>query len=490
MKGVLLQGFHWFQEPGTHWTWLKDQAITLANKGFTAIWIPPLSKGWGGTQENGNQKTVGYDAYDFWDPGFYQAHGEIPATKYGTYQELKEMIDAFHLTDPKIDIYADLVFNHKMGAKFEEWIRVQEVDLNDKNKPLSDWYSKKIYTNYKFPQRIAAQKAGEGITDNYYEWYWDHFDAFVDGGKVFRIKAKNFETPPFLHHGDEPYLMGLDLDTSHPSVIEELLRVGNWLVNDLKIDGFRIDAIKHIRQSFFPMYLTTLRHDSQKEIFTVGEYWEDHNRGKLEDFIYKTNFQLSLFDFPLRENFWQAANRGAYYPLPEIFNNSLMQSIPSKAVTFVDNHDLQPRRMGKEFRMTEHDWFKPLAYALILLRPEGYPCVFFGDYFECDFFGLGNQSRHQFMIDKILMARKLCLGNIIDDKLDHPNCIGWTSRDQRSMAVVMSNGSDGWKLLNTDSPNTSYQDITRHFDREITTNASGEAIFHCRGGKVSVWMEI
>ena len=26
------------------------------------------------------------------------------------------------------------------------------------------------------------------------------------------------------------------------------------------------------------------------------------------------------------------------------------------------------------------DWFKPMAYALILLRREGYPCVFYGDY--------------------------------------------------------------------------------------------------------------
>ena len=27
------------------------------------------------------------------------------------------------------------------------------------------------------------------------------------------------------------------------------------------------------------------------------------------------------------------------------------------------------------------DWFKPLAYALILLRKHGLPCVFYGDYY-------------------------------------------------------------------------------------------------------------
>ena len=30
-------------------------------------------------------------------------------------------------------------------------------------------------------------------------------------------------------------------------------------------------------------------------------------------------------------------------------------------------------------------WFKPLAYALILLRREGYPCVFYPDYYGAEY---------------------------------------------------------------------------------------------------------
>lgn len=486
----MLQGFHWFQEPGKHWKWLSKQVKKLTEKGFTAIWLPPLSKGWGGLRPDGNQQTAGYDAYDFWDPGFYQAHSQDAVTKYGSYEELKSLIRKCHQGTARLDVYADLIFNHKMGGRFEEWVRVQEVELHDKNKPLSDWYDKKLYTRYQFPGRFTRQNDGTGITDNYYKWYWDHFDAFISDGKVYRIKAKNFETPTFRHHGDEPYLMGFDLDTSHSDVVEELLRVGSWLIDDIKIDGFRIDAIKHIRQSFFGPYLQILRHKHQKEIFAVGEYWEDNDRWKLNDFIEKTGNNLSLFDFPLREKFWQAADRGSNFPLPEIFHNTLVELNPLKAVTFVDNHDLQPLRMGKEFRYVEHDWFKPLAYSLMLLRPEGYPCVFFGDYFECDLYGNGIQSRHGWIIDKFLYARKLCLGNIVDQKFDHPNCIGWTSRDKKSMAVVMSNGSEGWKQLYTGIPLTTFQDITGHYDRHINTNENGEAIFFCKGGKVSVWIEL
>ena len=48
------------------------------------------------------------------------------------------------------------------------------------------------------------------------------------------------------------------------------------------------------------------------------------------------------------------------------------------AVTFVDNHDSEP---GQALESFIEDWFKPLAYALILLRKEGLPCVFYGDYY-------------------------------------------------------------------------------------------------------------
>jgi len=200
---------------------------------------------------------------------------------------------------------------------------------------------------------------------------------------------------------------------------------------------------------------------------------------------------LALFDFRLRNNFWHAANLGKNYPLPDIFNNTLVMSNPVNAVTFVDNHDLQPyRNYAMDFRYNEHDWFKPLAYALILLRPFGYPCVFFGDYFPSDLYKWGVMDRHGWIIERFMEARKLAVGEIIDQKFDHPNCIGWLSKGKsKSMVVVMSNGSDGWKEFNTRMPNKTFYDITRHFDFPIVTDNWGNARFLSKGGKVSVWLE-
>ena len=62
--------------------------------------------------------------------------------------------------------------------------------------------------------------------------------------------------------------------------------------------------------------------------------------------------------------------------LPRYFDNTLLQARPTHAVTVVDNHDTQPLQALEAPVMS---WFKGIAYALILLRDEGYPCVFYPD---------------------------------------------------------------------------------------------------------------
>ena len=89
-----------------------------------------------------------------------------------------------------------------------------------------------------------------------------------------------------------------------------------------------------------------------------------------------------------------------------------MKENPLLAVTFVDNHDSQP---GQALASWVADWFKPLAYALILLRRDGYPCVFYGDYF-------GNEDpehalvSHRKLIDDFLAALIRERLKVLDEK--------------------------------------------------------------------------
>ena len=56
------------------------------------------------------------------------------------------------------------------------------------------------------------------------------------------------------------------------------------------------------------------------------------------------------------------------------------------------------------------------------------------------------------------------------------------------MAVLTSNGGDGWKWMETGQPNKAYTDITGHITAPVVTNNDGWGELICLGGKVSVWL--
>lgn len=44
--------------------------------------------------------------------------------------------------------------------------------------------------------------------------------------------------------------MGADVDLNNVDVVEELNNWGKWYLKFCDLDGFRLDAIKHMRESF------------------------------------------------------------------------------------------------------------------------------------------------------------------------------------------------------------------------------------------------
>jgi alpha-amylase len=80
--------------------------------------------------------------------------------------------------------------------------------------------------------------------------------------------------------------------------------------------------------------------------------------------------QVTLFDAALQLRFHQASKAGGDFDLRTIFDGTLVAARPDHAVTLVDNHDTQPLQA---LEAPVEPWFKPLAYALILLREGGRP---------------------------------------------------------------------------------------------------------------------
>ena len=111
-NGTMMQAFHWYiPADGSHWKTIEESAQELAKAGFTALWLPPAYKGIGGGYD------VGYGAYDLFDLGEFDQKGTV-RTKYGTRQDYVDAVTACRKHG--LQVYADVVFNHKMAADFEE----------------------------------------------------------------------------------------------------------------------------------------------------------------------------------------------------------------------------------------------------------------------------------------------------------------------------------------------------------------------------------
>jgi alpha-amylase len=487
INGVMMQYFEWYlPSDGTHWQRLEKDAQALADAGFTALWLPPASKGSGGAQD------VGYSAYDLFDLGEFDQKGSI-RTKYGTKAELMAAVSAAHVAG--LQVYADAVFNHKNGGDEAEVVEAVPVDANNRNRDVGGVNPIKVWTKFTFP--------GRGDTYSAKKWTWRDFDSvnhnmYKPGDNtIYRFKNTPFEVEVDQSLGNYDFLMACDLDSDEPAVIDELNAWGEWMVKTLGIDGFRLDAVKHMRAGFFREWITQVRSRTQKALFTVGEYWSEE-LAALHGFLTKTDGKISLFDAPLHYNFHRASKSGNAYDLRQILDNTLMQQAPYLAVTLVDNHDTQPLQA---LESVVEAWFKPLAYALILLRREGYPCVFYADYYGAHYFDKGRDGKtyeiwldsHRWIIDRLLAARRDYAYGLQYTYFDHPNRIGWTrlgdAEHPQAMAVVMSNGVAGSKWMEVGKPLQTFVDITQHVTQPVVTNAYGWGEFGCNGGSVSVWVE-
>jgi alpha-amylase len=225
----------------------------------------------------------------------------------------------------------------------------------------------------------------------------------------------------------------------------------------------------------------------------VAEYWSA-DLGALEWFLTAVGDRMMLFDVPLHFAFHRAGIEGNSFDLRTIFDGSLVAARHDMAVTFVDNHDSQPMQA---LESTVADWFKPLAYALILLRREGFPCVFHADYYGAAYTEQRwgeepvdvEMASHREFLDLCLALRRDLGDADQSDAFDHSNVIGWMRRGAgRTAVVLMSNGGDGAQRFATGLPHATFTDATGAIPDAITTDSDGSAEFRCQGRGVSVWV--
>lgn len=478
INGVMMQYFHWYLPcDGSLWNNLKDDADHLRSIGITATWLPPAYKGLNGIND------VGYGVYDLYDLGEFNQRDTI-RTKYGTKDEYLNAIKELHAND--IDVYADISYEHRMGADEMEYVEAIEVYPNNREDDASGTEIIGAWTKFTFP----------GRNKKYSEFVWNQscfngvdYDNLTKRTAIFRFKGKEWGIDVDLEYGNYDYLMGANVDFSMPWVMDELKHWGEWYVNFAQLDGFRIDAVKHFSSRVMESWISNLRNKTGKELFTVSEYWKD-DIDSLEAYLKNTDWQLSLFDVPLHFNFHEASCSNGEYDMSNLIKGTLMERNPRNAVTFVDNHDTQK---GQSLESYVYNWFKPIAYSVILLREEGYPCIFYADYY-----GDGQENSIPSMqktIDILLWVRKARSYGKQHDYFDHEQVIGWTREGDKTiensgLAVIATNGPGGYKdmYIGKQFAGKLFYDALGNRNHKVVINNDGIGCFTVNGGSVSVWI--
>lgn len=305
----------------------------LQNLGIEALWLMPINP------------SPSYHKYDVTD---YKAiHPD-----YGTMEDFKNLLAEAHKRGIRVVI--DLVINHTSDQ--HPWFL--EAKKGPDN-PYRDYY---VWADY---DSIADQIAKKEITldsDNVTQWHAPDGDKTQDHYYGFFV-------------GQMP-----DLNYDNPKVREEMFEIGRFWLQEIGVDGFRLDAAKHIYPDdraednhqwwvAFRKQMETYRPD----VLLVGEVWSD--AATVAPYLKGLH---SIFNFDLAYAIVGAVKTGKSDQLLEKYEaiaSYYRQQNPQYVdATFLSNHD-QERFMST---LGESKAKARLAASILLTLP-GTPFLYYGE---------------------------------------------------------------------------------------------------------------
>jgi len=382
---------------------------------------------------------------------------------------------------------------HKAGADRTEIIDVIPVDNSNRLKEIAPVKKIEGWTVFDFSSRGGKYSKLRWNQEHFTGIDWDHRTRTRGVYKIVGKGHKGWSRNVDNELGNYDYLLGSDVDFRHPDVQEDLRNWSDWVLRTTGAAGFRLDAIKHMDRKFLLQWIKQLRmRDGMSRAFMVAEYWSPV-LPRVLSWVHAFQGQTAFFDVPLHDNFYHASRRR--FDLRRILDNTLLKARPDDAVTFVDNHDTQ---IGQSLESWVGASFKLQAYALILLRAGGHPCVFYGDLYpnrECYHAPTAQGLR------LLIHARKHYAHGPSHDYFEHPSCIGFVrmgdDASRRGCVVLISKsdekpGTAAAKQMRSirtrvGQINTEYIGLFET-DKRMRTGADGWGTFTCRPGSLEVWI--
>lgn len=164
-----------------------------------------------------------------------------------------------------------------------------------------------------------------------------------------------------------------DLNHEHPAVRAYLIEWARWLIRETGVDGFRLDAARHVPRSFWTEFSTAVKAEFPG-FFLLGEVSSG-------DYNYLAGYQRSGLDGVTDFRFYDAVGQALRRPGKSLVSlggpgrDSSVMPHPELRATFVDNHDL-PRFLPRTADARGPDRLR-LALAYMLTSP-GVPVIYYG----------------------------------------------------------------------------------------------------------------
>lgn len=175
---------------------------------------------------------------------------------------------------------------------------------------------------------------------------------------------------------EQCWLAGLpDLNTENPAVRAYLEDWSLWLIDQTKVDGFRLDTARHLPKDFLAEWSRRV-HEAHPGFWILGEVWSSDYR--YQD-AYLDSGLDAVTDFYTYDNVKRALGGAAvdlaWLRLPAPVAESYLRHGPEARATFVDNHDV-PRFVGAQ---PDDATRARLRLALVyLLTQPGTPVLYYG----------------------------------------------------------------------------------------------------------------
>ena len=303
----------------------------LQDLGVKAVWLMPM------------HPSPSYHKYDVTD--YYNIHPD-----YGTLEEFKAFVEQAHQHGIKVVI--DLVVNHT--GRDHPWF--QEA-MKNPDSPYRDYY---VWADKDSIADQIAKKTTTLDSDNITQWH----DA-----------AGNSESYYGFFWGGMP-----DLNFDNAAVRQEIFRIGRFWLEEVGVDGFRLDAARHIFPDDRPednhAWWQAFRAEMEKikpDVYLIGEVWDS-----TEEVAPYFKGLHALFNFDMSYAIKEAAAQAEAGDLVEK-HQEIRKFYKSVTPDFIDaifltNHD-QNRIMSE----LENDPQKARMAAALLFTLPGSPYIYYGE---------------------------------------------------------------------------------------------------------------